>query len=242
MSSTNIKVLQDLLREKDEQILRCYQLLRNGASQHGESDRDILEVALKELQCFGSQLRDGLCQELTGILMLVKGLTQNVEKGKHVEVMELNEISDLVSAAVMQARDVAQGLYPGDLEGTSLMRMLEELTANTQKTSGISCRFNCPKPILINESTVATHLYKIAREGIANAVKHGKPQSIEVSLVQNNGCTTLTIKDDGVGCTDNAQKTNGIGLKLAQHRSQVMRASFQMESNVPHGVILTCIL
>ncbi len=146
----------------------------------------------------------------------------------------------MVDEAVRQARDTAQELYPGELDGTSLIHTLEELVSNTQTTSGILCHFHCPKPILIKDSMVATYLYKIAREGIGNAVKHGKPQSIEAGLVQNDGHIVLTIKDDGVGFNGTTQKSKGIGLKLAQYQSQVMNASFQMESNVPHGVILTC--
>lgn len=204
------------------------------------AEKEILETILKEQRRFGTQLRDGLCQELAGILMLTKGLTQKMEKGKRLDVAELENISGLINGAVRQARDAAQGLYPGELDGTSLMRILEELASTTQSTSGIACHFHCPKLPIIKESNVATHLYKIAREGIGNAVKHGKPRLIEVGLVQNDGHIILTVKDDGSGFVGNPQKTKGIGLRLAHYRSQAMNASFQMESNVPHGVILTC--
>lgn len=202
--------------------------------------RDILEATQEEQSRIGSELRDGLCQELAGTLMFVKTLMKKMENGKQPEISELGKISELISTSVKQARDMAQNLYPGELDGTSLVRMLEELASNTQSTSGAACRFLCHWPILIHESHIANSLYKIAREGIKNAVLHGRPQLIDMSLTQAGGHTILTITDDGVGFGGNPKKQKGIGLKLAKYRSQMMNASFQTEPNVPHGVILTC--
>ncbi len=174
--------------------------------------------------------------------MFVKSLTQKMEREYLLDIAELNKISDLLHRAVSQARDTARGLYPGELEGPSLLHFLEELTSNTQNLSGISCQFFCPIPIFINDNNIATHIYKIAQEGISNAVKHGKAQSIKVSLIQHDGNVVLTIKDDGVGFMRNVKNSKGIGLKIMQYRANMIDASFQVESNVPHGVILNCIL
>lgn len=240
--TTPIEKVQRLLQEKENELLRCGQLLAQGALEHKRAKKEILATALKEQKRFGLQLHDGLCQELTGILMLAKGLTQKMEKEDHLNSNELKRISNLINEAVRQARDTARGLYPGELDGGSLTHMLEELISGTQISSGISCQFHCPNPIVISKNDVANYLYKIAREGVDNAVKHGKAKSIEVRLTQTDGNTVLTIKDDGAGFVGDLQKTKGIGLKLTHYRSQVMDASFQVESNIPHGVILRCSL
>lgn len=207
---------------------------------HDRAEKEIMATVLKEQRRFGSQLHDGLCQELTGILMLVKGLSQKMERDDHPNSIELDRISILINEAVRRTRDTAQELYPGDLDGTSLVRMLEELMSSTQESSGVACHFHCPDPIVIAEKEVAIHLYKIAREGISNALKHGNPKLVEVSLIQNDGHIDLAIKDDGMGFVGDLQKTKGIGLKLTQYRAHVMNASFQVEENVPHGVVLKC--
>lgn len=204
-------------------------------------EKEILVITQEEQRRFGSQLHDGLCQELTAILVFAKGLTQKMEKEHRLDIAELKKISDLLHGAVDQARNTARGLYPGELEGNSLMHTLEELVSTTQSTSGIVSRFICPKPILINDNNIATHLYKITQEAVSNAVQHGKPQTIEVSLTEQEGIITLVISDDGVGIRADAQDTKGIGLKIMKHRAHLIGASFHVAQKSPHGTILKCL-
>ncbi len=230
------------VQERTRELVQTNQALQAEIVERKKAEREVLEITQEEQRRFGSQLHDGLCQELTAILVFAKGLTQKMEKDNRLDVAELNKISELLHGAVDQARDTARGLYPGELEGSSLMHTLEELTSSTQKLSGVSCRFHCPEPILINDNNIATHLYKIAQEGVSNAVKHAKAQSVEVSLTQNEDHITLTVKDDGVGFTPDSQGLIGIGLKIMKYRAHLMGASFQAEPNSPHGVILRCSL
>jgi signal transduction histidine kinase len=53
---------------------------------------------------------------------------------------------------------------------------------------------------------------------------------------------TLVVKDDGTGFIPNSGNLKGIGLKIMKYRAYLMGASFQIEPNSPHGVILKCSL
>ena len=136
-------------------------------------EAEILEVTQAEQRRFGSQLHDGLCQELTAILLFAKALTQKMEKEKTLELVELKKISDMLLEAVDQARDTARGLYPGELEGSSLMHSLEELTSKTQETSQVACEFICPTPILIDNNNIATQIFRITQEGTQTLLPDG---------------------------------------------------------------------
>jgi len=230
--------LEKRVQERTHELLASNQALQIEIEERKNAEKEIIEITQEEQRRFGSQLHDGLCQELTAILVFAKGLTQKMEKENRLDIDELKKISDLLHGAVDQARDTARGLYPGELEGSSLMHTLEELTTSTQKLSGILCRFMCPEPVLINDNNVATHFYKIAQEGVSNAVKHGRPESIEVSLTQGNDALNLSVKDDGVGFIRNNETSKGIGLKIMKYRAHLMGASFKIEANKPQGIIL----
>lgn len=230
------------VHDKTEELLQSNKLLQAEIKEREKIQAEILEVAQAEQRRFGSQLHDGLCQELTAILLFAKALTQKMEKEKTLELVELKKISDMLLGAVDQARDTARGLYPGELEGTSLMHSLEELVSNTQKASRVTCSFICPETILIDNNDIATHLYRIAQEGISNAIKHGKPQNIEVDFTQNDESIILAIRDDGIGMMANFKNAKGIGLKIMKYRAHMMGALFQIKPNTPHGVWLECVL
>lgn len=234
--------MEKQVQERTAEVVQSNISLQAEIKERKRVEKEILEITQKEQRRVGSQLHDGLCQELTGILMFVKGLTQKLESENRLDVAELNKISDLIGSAVRQARNTARGLYPGDMEKSSLMNMLEELTSSTQSSSGVSCKFYCPVPVFVDDSNVATHLYSIAMEGVSNAVKHGDPQSIDVSLTQIDDTLILTIKDDGAGFADPTHNSKGIGLKIMKYRALVIDASFYIEPNLPHGVVLKCVL
>jgi signal transduction histidine kinase len=234
--------LERRVQERTAELLRSNQALQAEIVEHKRIEKEILETIQEEQRRLGSQLHDGLCQELTGIFMFVKGLAQKMEKENHLDIAELNKIADLLRQTIGQARNTARGLYPGEMGGASLIHSLQELTSNTQSISGVSCRFVCPEPIFIDDNDVATHLYRIAQEGISNAILHGKPKSIEMSFVRNDGHINLILKDDGTGFIYDPQSSKGIGLKIMKYRAHMMGGTFQIESGSPQGVILKCSL
>ncbi len=226
------------VNEKTNELIQSNKLLQAEIVERKRMEAEILEITQAEQRRFGSQLHDGLCQELTAILLFAKALTQKMEKDKTLELAELKKISDMLLEAVDQARDTARGLYPGELEGSSLMHSLKELASSTE---GASCLFYCPEPILIDDNNKATHLYRIAQEGISNAVKHGKAKNIAINFTQNEESITLSIKDNGMGIMNDLKNLKGIGLKIMKYRAHMIKASFQIKPNLPHGVILECI-
>lgn len=230
------------VREKNAELIESNKLLQAEVLERKKVEAEILDATQAEQRRFGSQLHDGLCQELAAILVFAKALAQKMEKNKTLELAELKKISTMLLSAVDQARDTARGLYPGELKGTSLMFSLEELTRNIQNLSGVMCSFTCPSSVLVDDNNIATHLYRIAQEGINNAVKHGKATHIELSFTQQQNHITLIIKDDGIGIADDAKNAKGIGLKIMRYRARMINATFSMKPNSPQGVILECTL
>ncbi len=223
------------VHEKTNELIQSNQLLQAEIMERKRIEAEIIEITQAEQKRFGSQLHDGLCQELTAILVFAKALTQKLQKEKTLELVELNKISDMLLNAVDQARDTARGLYPGELEGTSLMHSLEELCS---LAIGAKCVFHCPQPILIDDNNVATHLYRIAQEAISNAIKHGKAENIRLSLTQDDKTIHFSISDDGTGMMKDSKVYKGIGLKIMKYRAHMMNATFHIKSNSPSGVIL----
>lgn len=229
----------EILRLRNE-LARNAALLEEETRERKRMELEVLEITQKAQNWFGSQLHDGLCQDLAGILMFAEMLTQKFENENAIEVGELRKISGMLHDSVNRARETARGSYVEDLNAESLTQSLRDLTSRTAGVSGARCLFVSPEDVRIDDKNAATHLYRIAQEGILNALHHGKARHIEVELGRNEKCVELSVKDDGVGLPHDTQDFHGIGLKIIQYRCRIMGADFRIDPNRPHGVILTC--
>jgi signal transduction histidine kinase len=94
----------------------------------------------------------------------------------------------------------------------------------------------------MHDDTAATHLYRIAQEAVRNAIQHGKPKRVGITLSERNGLLTLTVEDDGVGVPETAQKSGGLGIRIMAHRAAMIGGSFAIEPAPTGGTIVTCVI
>jgi two-component system sensor histidine kinase UhpB len=74
---------------------------------------------------------------------------------------------------------------------------------------------------------VGTRIYRIVQESISNAVRHGRPQHIGVSVDrEGNGGILVQVRDDGIGLPPGR---HGAGLGLTGMRERVLALGGQLE-------------
>jgi signal transduction histidine kinase len=62
-----------------------------------------------------------------------------------------------------EIRRLARGLHPVFPEPIGLMTALKQLADSVSELPGICCRFDCPQPVLVPDTSTSTHLFRIAR-------------------------------------------------------------------------------
>ena len=128
---------------------------------------------------------------------------------------------------------------PVDSEG--LMASLADLAGRVQQEGKAACRFECPKAVSVGDNLVATHLYLVAQEAVHNALKHGRPKSIQISLLANERLI-LRVQDDGLGMSAGTTQTSGLGLRIMRNRAAIIGAILTIEPAQPTGTLVTCTL
>ena len=201
-------------------------------------EHDMLEISEREQRRIGQDLHDGLCQHLTGTALASHVLA---EKLSGVEAASAHKIVDLVEEAIALARGMAKGLHPVELEADGLMQALEEFAYTTSEMFGVRCQFDCQVPVLIRLPAAATHLYRIAQEGVSNAIKHGKATEIVILLEENETQVRLAVRDNGVGFAASRHNT-GMGLRIMADRAKMIGGRFQVARNHPAGAALDCLV
>jgi signal transduction histidine kinase len=121
------------------------------------------------------------------------------------------------------------------------MSSLERWSDEVRDVCHVECRFVCENPVLIDDVSMATHLYHIAQEAVNNAIKHGKPGEITIRLTSDGSTGTLVIDDDGSGYQRASRNHTGLGLGIMSHRANMMGGSLDVRSLTPHGARVTCI-
>jgi PAS domain S-box-containing protein len=202
-------------------------------------EREVLEVASKEQQRIGQDLHDSVAQELTAINLLAGALAESPETRPENRAELFQRMQQGLRRSQQELRAVLRGLLPVAVEGNGLMAALIELADRTCKEGQVSCTFDCPEPVAVADNLTATHLYLIAQEAVHNAVKHGKPRNICVSLHANHQLV-LRVACDGIGMPAKAETNGGLGLRIMRNRAAIVGADLTIEPAEPGGTVVTC--
>lgn len=201
----------------------------------------ILQISEEEQHRIGQDIHDDLCQQLAAIGCLAKVAHQQLHKSGSTAAENLHEIVRLVTHANVQAREMSRGLMPVVLDASGLMAALADLAQGTERIFRVACLFRCEDPVEIPDNKMATQLFRIAQEAVANAIKHSHAERIEISLAEEDGNVLLNICDNGVGIPDNVSgRSTGMGLLTMTHRARMLGGLLTVDLDDAGGTIVRC--
>ena len=203
-------------------------------------EREVLEISDAERRRIGHELHDGVRQELTGIRFMAGALAQKLAARAAPEAEDAEAITRLLDEAAEHTRALARGMCPLALVHADFLPALEELASTARDRFRIACDLRCDALPDRIDDTMATHLYHIAQEAVANAVEHAKAKHIETTLATEGGATTLTVRDDGLGLPEDPNGLKGLGLRIMRYRADVMGASLDVRRQAEGGTIVMC--
>src|SRR5277367_743184 len=204
-------------------------------------EKAILDVSAREQRRIGEDLHDGLGQHLTGIAFMSKVLENSLCEKSLEESGNAAKIVKLVNEAINKTRELSRGLLPVVSDAHGLMSALTRYAEETQDLFRISCRFECGAPVLVYDVGMATHLYHIAREAVNNAIKHGRPRHVAISLTAESGEGTLSVQDDGEGISAISASHTGMGLNIMNYRANMIGGSLDVRKNFTGGTTVVCL-
>lgn len=232
--------LEQLVQARTEELTEANKQLLQEFKDRRQLEKEILDISEKERRRFGRLLHDSVGQQLTGIAYLSKVLENKLAKVLPDEAANAAEISKLVSQTTAQARGLARGLDPIDLQAGGLMSALSELAHNTQRLFSIDCSFNYNRDIAAGDPYLAINLYRIAQEAVTNAIKHGKAKNISIILNSDGDTAELTIKNDGQEFPDVITHGSGMGLQIMSYRAEIIGGSLDVKAKPENGAIVIC--
>ncbi len=219
-----------------------YVAIRTDISERKVLEQEILAIAYREQLRIGRDLHDGLGQQLTALELGCHGLTSQLKIHAPALTKTAEELGRQLCKAVAQTRLLSHGLSPVPPGPEGLMHALGELAEGTRVMAGVDCHFACPRPVLFDDTIAASHLYRIAQEAVANALKHGKAKRINLTLNDQAERVELKVADNGRGCLKSSVKSDGMGLRVMQYRADLIGATLTFDFTPRKGVLVTCTL
>lgn len=232
--------LEARVRERTAELRKSNAALSAEIARRKELEQELLNSSERERRRFGQDLHDGLCQQVAAIAFMAQAAAKKLRNDSHPEAEALTEIAKLSLAAVKEARNVARGLHPVELDSSGFMAALEQLALRVSEKT--RCRIDCPEPVLVNDPDLALNLYRIAQEALANAVKHANATQIVISLSQRAGKILVCVTDNGAGFSKRAEARRGMGLDLMTYRAHVVGGTILIDEPPQGGTRVTCMI
>ncbi|MDF3020320.1 MAG: hypothetical protein K0Q92_1623 [Steroidobacteraceae bacterium] len=204
-------------------------------------EREILEIAGREQLRIGSDLHDGLGQDLTGVALMLRSVVAQLRKEDSATRSDVEDIISLVNGAIESTRAMARGLAPVGADRGGLIAGLQSMAVRGMERYGVRAHFNTSlqEPLTLDDGA-ATHLYRIAQEAFTNAIRHGRVTQVTIDLATAEGTLTLSVQDNGRGFDERNASNNGLGLKLMRYRAQMLGGDVTISNTGAGGAIVRC--
>lgn len=165
--------------------------------------RELTQAEEAERRRVSDYLHDRVGQALSAIRLkftVWKGMESASERDKL-----LAEISQLIDRTVEETRSLTFELSPPILYELGLGPALEWLGENLLEREGIAFEHRDDGRCPMVDDTLASALYRIARELLLNVVKHARADAASITLTTAGEKVCLEIADDGTGILSSTQ-------------------------------------
>lgn len=167
-----------------------------------EALRSTLESDLKasERQRIAGEIHDGLAQAFIAILLQSRAAGSASATGvADAAVTALSRIHALATDGLADSRRVTAELRAAAVDRSGLLPALSDLADRCTITGQTECRFRAEGEFATVSEELEHSVYRIAQEGIQNAMRHASAQTVNVDLRRAETSLILIVEDDGVG-------------------------------------------
>lgn len=197
---------------------------------------------IKERTTIARELHDSLAQSLSYLKMQVARLERMQAKQFSAEEQKgvMGDLREGLNSAYRQLRELLS-TFRLSLDKPGLHPALQQTVKEFSERLGFSIDLIYQVPPHLLSPNEEIHLLQIARESLANTLKHAHAHWAQVSLTFSNAALHLAIEDDGIGLEDERSPPMHYGLIIMRDRAKNIDAdlTFKNRSRGGTGVYLS---
>ena len=182
-------------------------------SERRASTRRSLHALESERRRIGRELHDEIGQRLTGTLLQLGRLADEVDEAARARVLSIQEQQ---RSTLDEIGALAWQLRPALLDDMGLLRALEALAA-TMGEGDTEVTASLPGHLSGLDSEQELAVYRVAQEALTNAVRHSRARHVLLNVDKAGDFLRVEVVDDGRGIHAEAQA--GPGIRGMRERS-----------------------
>ncbi len=211
-----------------------------------ERMRARFEATLVERTRLARELHDTLLQGFTGITLQLQAVHHSVEEASPETAASLARVLLIADSTLRDARQMVWDMRAPELDEQDLAEALEGAARRAVEGSAIDLHFVVGGDRRRLMLGVETAVLRIGREAVVNAVKHGDPRNVAVSLVFEPRRVGLSVRDDGRGFdpsrADAAVQTGHWGLRGMRERAARAGGKVEISGAPGRGTLVSLYL
>jgi two-component system sensor histidine kinase UhpB len=151
------------------------------------------------------------------------------------QAAKLDRLLALMDEGIRGIRSVTERLRPPLLDDLGLLPALRGLIDDFADRTDIDVRFETPAslPSLVEDAELA--LFRALQEALSNVARHAQAKSVEVGLVVGAEAVVLSVRDDGEGIAEGAERS-GSGLDGMRERVTLLGGVVTVANRSTGGV------
>ena len=192
-------------------------------------------AVIEERERIGMDLHDGIIQSIYAVGLALDYARMEVETNPDKALVKLEQAIEGLNSTIRDIRTYIMDLRPRQFRGENLKESLQRLIDETHDNTRLEIILNGPDDgDLILPTVIATALFHICQEALANIAKHAQAHQAKIHLWSTPGRVLLEISDDGLGF-NLSQMRMALGHGLANMATRARKVGGDIEINSEPG-------
>jgi two-component system NarL family sensor kinase len=200
-----------------------------------------LEIQEDTFQYISREIHDNIGQFIS--LAKLQLNTLDMADGRPA-TQRIDDAVDLLTRALDELRDLSRSLSSEIIRNGGLPSAMEQLVIQLQKLATPEVIYELIGDYQFLDEQKEIFILRILQEAINNVIRHSGATTIHITLTYENNSLTMIVLDNGRGFAPPLiqDQKNTSGLINMRKRAKMIDASFQVESILNTGTVITLIV
>jgi signal transduction histidine kinase len=220
-----------------EIILLTYAIARRYTSYKLKTYQKVIRAQEKERDTIAKEIHDSISGTLTAVRYTLLSLLRSKALADSGLQEEISRISDTITSAQAEARNISHNLMPAYIKNNSLNRVIDLYITDLQQqttqhgTAGIEIRLEANEIQAEFSEAVKLSIFRIVQEMMTNVLKHAQATAVNLQFIYRKNELTIIAEDNGIGMDPGiVTQLGGIGLRNIKSRVSLLNGTFLISS------------